>query len=157
MRSIIIGFFCSISVLAAGCASGPVVVALPQKAAMASSEADAEGKRFTPAAGRANIYVTRTSFRGSLNRQQILLNGTAVGEIAWNTYLLLVVDPGTHEVTIVTPESRHSVTVRASNGENHFVSTVSRTGLVHARAELQVLTDSEGRQAVLATQRAATR
>ena len=138
----------------AGC--GPVLVTAPQSVPLDVAEADAQSKRFAPMADRAHIYVTRTSLRGSRNPHRILLNGIAVGDIAWNTHLMLEVQPGTHEVSVVTPENLHTVRVKAGVGENQFLATVSRTGLVHARAELQVLAQREGRQAVLDTRLAAT-
>lgn len=134
----------------------PLPAALPKAVPLDVAQADAQSKRFAPAADAAQIYVVRTSIRGSVNPHQILLNGIAVGNIAWKTHLLLDVPPGTHEVSVLTPESVHTVSVRAQAGQNHFLATVSRTGWAHARAELQVLAESEGRQAVLDSPRAAT-
>ena len=139
------------ALLLAGCT---VPIVLPQKTPLAPAAADAEGKRFAPPAGMANIYVARTSIVGSRYRFGVLLDGKPAGLVALNTYLLLQVPPGEHRIGVTTPENQHSVAVDAHDGQNYFFEAVSRTGFAYANAELRSLADLEGRRAVLETQRA---
>ncbi len=139
------------ALLLAGCT---VPVPLPQKTPLAPAAADAEGKRFAPPAGKANIYVARTSVIGSRYRFGVLLDGKPAGLVALDTYLLLQVDAGQHNVTVTTPENRYEVAVDARDGQNYFYEAVSRTGVSYANAELRPLSDAEGRRLVQGTRRA---
>ena len=142
---------CAAALLLAGCT---VPIALPQKTLLAPAEADAEGKRFAPPAGKANIYIARTSIVGSRYRFGVRLDGEAAGLVSLNTYLLLQVPAGEHRVSVTTPENEHAVAVDARDGRNYFFEAVSRTGVSYANAELRPLQDDEGRRVVLETQRA---
>jgi len=141
----------AMALLLAGCA---VPISLPQKTLLAPEAADAEGKRFAPPAGKANIYIARTSIIGSRYRFGVLLDGKAAGLVALNTYLLLQVDAGQHRISVTTPENQYAVAVDARDGQNYFFEAVSRTGFAYANAELRPLADAEGRQVVQETRRA---
>jgi hypothetical protein len=139
------------ALLLAGCT---VPIPLPQKTPLAPAAADAEGKRFAPPAGKANIYVARTSIVGSRYRFGVLLDGKAAGLVALDTYLLLQVDAGPHRIGVTTPENQYAVDVDAREGQSYFFEAVSRTGFAYANAELRPLADAEGRRVVLQTRRA---
>ena len=115
---------------------------------------DAEGKRFSPPADKANIYITRTSILGGAVLFQIYLNRELAGSIAPNTYLLLEVGPGNHQIAVITPESQHAAVVNAIRGENYFLDVVPKMGFMHAQAQLQALAQEEGKKAVQGAQRA---
>jgi hypothetical protein len=135
---------CAVSFVASGCAS----VSLTPEAL------DVEAKRFAPPERKANIYVTRTSpFAGAV-LFQIYLNGRIAGSIAQDTYLLFEVEPGSHQLAVMTPESQHIVVVTAAANDSHFVEAIPRVGFMQARAELQPQTKEEGKRAVLQSKRA---
>jgi hypothetical protein len=115
---------------------------------------DAEGKRFSPPPGKANLYVTRTTFLAGAVLFQVHLDGRLAGSIAPNTYLLLDVDPGKHQVLVTTPESQNAVTVNVNAGDNHFFEVTPAMGWMHARAEIQPLPEDEGKKAVQGSKRA---
>jgi hypothetical protein len=93
-----------------GCASVP----------MAPQEMDVAAKRFEPSAGKANIYVTKTTFVGSGHALNLLVDGEFRGAIAHNTYFLFEVDPGTHTVAVVDYDIK-VVTLHTKAGENYFL------------------------------------
>ena len=142
---------CAAALLLAGCT---VPIPLPQKAPLAPAEADAEGKRFAPPAGKANIYIARTSIVGSRYRFGVLLDGKPAGQVALDTYLLLQVDAGQHRISVTTPENQYALPVDARDGQNYFYEAVSRTGFAYANAELRPLADADGRKLVQETRRA---
>ena len=139
-------------VFLAGCG---VPVPLPQKTPLASDDADVQSKRFSPAAGRANLYIARTSLTGSRYRFGILLDGKPAGLVSLSTHLLLEVPPGEHRLSATSPENEHVVVVDAKAAQNSFFELVSRTGTSYARAELRPLAEADGKAAVLQTRRAA--
>ena len=138
------------SFLTCGCATIP----LPQNVPLAAGAEDAASKRFSPAPGKANIYIAKTSILGSRYAVPVFLDGKAAGMVGLNSHLLLEVAPGEHLVMVVTPENQHSLAVNVGSGENRFFEAVARMGTVYARAELRPLSESEGKQAVLQTRRA---
>lgn len=119
-----------------------------EPAPLASSTLEEDGKRFSPAPGKANIYVVRPSIVGGRFVWNINIDGNSGGQIAAHTYLLLEVEPGTHEVTAITSENRHSFVVNANRGENYYLEAVSRIGWTEARAELRALPEEQGKTTV---------
>ena len=112
---------------------------------------DSEAKRFAPVAGKANVYIVRPSIVGGRRVWDIQFDGRHAGLIAEHTYLLLVAPPGAHEVSVLTGENRHAITVNANPGENHFIEVVSRIGWTESRAELRELQREQGEAAVRAS------
>ena len=117
---------------------------------------DDEGKRFSPAPGKANIYVVRPSIVGGRFPWNIHVDGQPAGLIAAHTYLLLEIEPGKHGVTAITSENQHSIVVSANRGENHYLEVVSRVGWTQSRAELRTLPQEQGKAAIRDTMRAAS-
>jgi len=132
-----------------------VPIALPQKVPLAPEEADAQSKRFVPAAGSANVYIARTSLFGSRYRFGILLDGKPAGLVGLSTHLLLAVAPGEHRLSATSPENEHVLVVNTEAGQNYFFELASRTGTSYARAELRPLAEADGKEAVLQTRRTA--
>jgi hypothetical protein len=118
------------SLLTCGCATIP----LPQKVPMADGADDAASKQFSPAPGKANIYVAKTSIVGSRYAVPVFLDGKAAGMVGLNSHLLLEVAPGKHVVMVVTPENQHSLAVSVGSGENRFFEVAAKMGTVYARA-----------------------
>ncbi len=132
-----------LTLLFMGCASVP----------MAPQDIDVAAKRFEPPAGKANIYVTRTSkIFGDPHALNLLVDGEFRGAIASNTYFLFEVDPGTHRVEVSNYTSSKVITLHTEAGQNYFLGVGEQTtwsftdrGFVY----IQHLDDEEGREAVL--------
>jgi hypothetical protein len=114
----------------------------------ASDALDSEAKKFLPVEGKANLYIVRPSIVGGRRVWDIQFDGKHAGLIAEHTYLLLVVAPGAHEVSVLTNENRHAITITANPGQNHFVEVVSRIGWTESRAELREVQHAQGEIAV---------
>ena len=109
---------------------------------------DREAKEFSRATGKAKIYVVRPSVVGGRYLWDIQFDGKHAGLLAEHTYLLLVVPPGQHEVSVLAGEDRHSLAVAASPGENCFVEVVAKLAWTESRAMLRVLPREQGEAAV---------
>jgi hypothetical protein len=109
---------------------------------------DSEAKKFATVEGKANLYIVRPSIVGGRRVWDIQFDGRHAGLIAEHTYLLLVVEPGAHEVSVLTNENRHAITINAKAGESHFVEVVSKLGWTESRAELREVQREEGETAV---------
>lgn len=115
---------------------------------------DAAAEEFSPPAGKANLYITRTSTLGFAVLFQVHVDGELAGSIAADTYLLFEVDPGEHKISVTTQESQDLLRVNAQSGGNYFVDVVPKFGWLAARAALVQLSDEEGRAAVMKAARA---
>lgn len=131
--------------LLASCASVP----------MASSSADAEAKQFTPQPGRASIYVTRGFGVGSALVFQTILDGRIAGALAPNTYQLLSVSPGQHTLIVSATENVQQTTLTVQPGRNYFVEVSVSMGFISGHANIQSISDTQGRSQVLSSKRAA--
>lgn len=80
--------------------------------------------------------------------------GKLAGSLAPDTYLLVDVEPGKHQIAVLTQESQDGMTITASRGENYFVDLVPKFGWQYARAALKELTQAEGKKAVQNAKRA---
>ncbi len=115
---------------------------------------DADAKRFSPPPDKANLYLTRTSSLGAAVLFQVYLDGKLSGSVALGTYLLLAVEPGKHQVSVLTQESQAALTIDAAPGGNYFVNVVPKFGWQHARAGLEELAREDGLKAVREAKRA---
>ena len=109
---------------------------------------DREAKQFSPVTGEAKIYIVRPSVVGARYLWDIQFDGKHAGLLAEQTYLMLVVPPGPHEVSVLAGEDRHSLAIATSPGENCFVEVVSRIGWAASRAMLRVLQREQGEATV---------
>jgi hypothetical protein len=129
--------------VAAGCASVP----------MSSDTEDSAAKKFTPRAGKANIYVYRNETFGAALMMPVSLNGRIAGQSASKTYFLFEVDPGSHEVASHT-ETTPKVTVNASAGRNYFVWQEVKMGMMQGASALHLVDETTGRAGVMECKRA---
>jgi hypothetical protein len=124
----------------------------------ASPELDLAAKNFKPPSGKARIYVyqSRSAIIGTIS-----VDGSFVGVIRGNMYVVADVEPGHHVVgaqsetdTTVSggPLGSSTTTVEAVTNAVHFVRLTS--GFFHA-PPLKLVSDTEGRKAVLKARLAA--
>jgi len=125
---------------------------------MADPDADADAKRFVPTPGSASVYVVRPNqFVGTACVLQISLDGVLLGEVAPGTYLVSLADPGSHTVAASEPRGwfEGDLEIDAAAGGACFVKvTVTSTAMSELGLKLEPLSDSDGRQEVLANKRA---
>ena len=143
----LLSFLCG-CVLLVGCASVP----------MTSATLDAEAKTFTPAPGKAGIYVYRDGrFTGSAVTFQAALDGRITGLLAPNTFQLLSVDPGPHALSAVGEMRKvQSLKFEAEGGKNYFFDFYATMGAFQPILHFKAMSDEEGRKAILNSKRADT-
>ncbi len=119
-----------------------------------SDEFDSAAKQFSPPPGKGNLYITRISTLGFAVLFSVHIDGKLAGSIAPSTYLLFELDPGAHQIIVITSESQDTHNVNVQAGQNYFVDVVPKFGWVAARAELKEISQEEGREAVSKAKRA---
>lgn len=128
------------ALLVSGCASVP----------MASPEQDAAMKAFpAPPAGKAGVYIYRNSFVGQALKKNLYLDGEFLGESANRVYFYREVEPGTHTVSTESEFSDNALEFEATAGMNHFIRQYIKLGVFVGGANVEVVSEEEGRQGVL--------
>ena len=115
---------------------------------------EVEAEQFSPPPEKANTYITRKSSVAMTVLFQVHLDRKLAGSIAPDTYLLFEVEPGTHQIAVLTQESQATMTITARSGDNYFVDVVPKFGWNRAQAELEELTQEDGRKTVQNAKRA---
>jgi hypothetical protein len=148
-----LGYLLTASILLAGCANVP----------MATSTADAEGKRFDPPApGQAVLYLYRGSMLGSEVMFNLSDNQQPIGSLADRTWIRVEVAPGPHVIACSVPSyapltqnPAQATTVNIAPGEMRFVEADIWPGLpLNPRCRTTEVPADKGRAAVVAGNRA---
>ena len=129
-----------ITLLFTGCASVP----------LANQQIGEAAKQFTPPpADKAGLYIYRTGVMGSSLKKDIKINGNCVGESAPNTFFYQQV-PGNQEYTISTESefSPNDIKLFAKGGNNYFIKQYIKPGLLVGGANLKIVDNVEGQQAI---------
>ena len=128
--------------LASGCASVP----------MAPASQDAELKTFAPPpAGKAGVYMYRNSFVGQALKKDIYMDGKRLGESANKTYFYNQVDPGEHTVSTESEFSDNDFKFTVQSGMNYFIRQYIKMGVFVGGANVELVSEEEGRKGVLAS------
>ncbi|PTV52125.1 DUF2846 domain-containing protein [Acinetobacter seifertii] len=128
------------TLLFTGCASVPTV----------NSQLTETVKQFKqPVKDRAGLYIYRTGGLGGAVKKDVKINGNCIGETAPNVFFYEEVI-GNQEYTISTESefSPNELKFFAKGGENYFIKQYLKPGLVVAGANLKIVEDEEGQQAV---------
>lgn len=128
------------SSLLAGCASVP----------MEDKEASAEAKQFsTPPAGSSGLYIYRTSGMGTALKKDIKVDDKCVGESAPNMFFYELVKGDTeHKISTESEFSPNDLLVKTESGKNYFVKQYIKMGLFVGGANLELVDEQEGKNAV---------
>ncbi len=98
--------------LALGCATVPSVP---------PSEAETAAKRYAPAEGQANIYVSRTDESlGKAVGFDLFVDQVKAVTLTPGTFTLVPVAPGSHVIKIASPSNSMTATLQAVAGKNYF-------------------------------------
>jgi hypothetical protein len=116
-----------------------------------SPKEDTEAKRFTPPAGKCNIYIIRdSSMVGNPVAFNVALDRLAVGTIGPGVYYWLVVSPGSHTILVSSSENNQKVKIETQEGRNYYVEVRARIGMA-IRVECRQLEEKAGKELVLGT------
>lgn len=129
--------------LLSGCASVP----------MESNEKDQALKAFPlPPQDQAGLYIFRDSSLGPVLKKTVKVDGEVIGETAINTYFYRTLTPGEHVLATESEFSDNTLTLNAEAGKNHYVRQYIKFGVFVGGANLEQVSEAEGRKAVLETE-----
>lgn len=119
---------------------------------MGSASQDAALKAFpAPAEGKAGVYIYRNSFVGKALKKNLYLNGEFLGESANKTYFYKQVEPGENTVSTESEFSDNAFKFLAQGGTNHFIRQYIKMGVFVGGANVELVTEEEGKKGVLAS------
>ena len=126
--------------LVTGCASVP----------MESKEASDQAKRFAPPSqGQAGLYIYRTSGVGAGLKKDIFVDGKCIGETAQNIFFYEEVKGDQeHSITTESEFSPNEIKLAVTNGINYFVRQYIKMGVFVGGANLEVVNEDEGKEAI---------
>jgi len=131
----------------AGCASVPT--APPQE--------DAARKQFPlPPADLAGLYIYRNSNFGAALKKRVYVNDEFLGETAPMTYFYQEVAPGNVKLATSSEFGNNDLIVEAEAGKNYFVKQYIKLGVFVGGANLELVSEEEGKKGVLECSLAAT-
>jgi Protein of unknown function (DUF2846) len=113
----------------------------------APAASDTEAKQFSPKAGMAQVYVYRNETLGAAISMPVTVNGKLAGTTGPNSYFKFDLPPGQHTITSQGETSK--LTVATEPGKNYFVWQEVKMGVMSANSKLQLVSETEGRKAVL--------
>ncbi len=129
-------------VFVSGCASVP----------KASKEKDMEAKTFkAPAQDQSGIYIYRDSFVGQALKKNVYIDGKLIGETSNKVFFYSVVPSGAHKLSTESEFSDNTIDLETQGGKNYFVEQYIKMGAFVGGAALKVVTEEEGKKAVLKT------
>src|SRR5687768_4509324 len=130
----------AVILLASGCASVP----------MAPASQDAALKTFVPPAeGKAGVYIYRNSLVGQALKKDVYFDGKRLGESANKTFFYQQVDPGQHTVSTESEFSDNALQLSVQAGINYFVRQYIKLGVFVGGANVELVSEEEGKKGVL--------
>ncbi|PTS86762.1 hypothetical protein DBR00_01575 [Pseudomonas sp. HMWF032] len=128
--------------LLSGCASVP----------MESAEQNQALKAFpAPAQDKAGLYIFRDSMLGSGLKKTVKINDQVIGETAINTYFYREIAPGTHVLSTESEFGDNTLTLNAVAGKTYYIRQYIKMGLFVGGANLEQVSEAEGRKGVAET------
>jgi hypothetical protein len=121
---------------------------------MATTEADVQGKRFSPPPGQAALYVYREGMLARAVKMSVFVNRSRVGALAQDTWFRVDLDPGQYEIGCTSAENSEARIVQLAADEIRFIEIEPRFGIRTPRCAVVETTPENGRAGVLAGRRA---
>ena len=122
---------------------------------MASSQQDADAKKFSNQKGNAVVYIYRNEMLGTTINMNVEIDGHIIGTTAPKTYLYKEIKPGTHTITSKA-ENDHSIVIDAKPGAVYYVWQEVKIGILRERTKLHLVSETEGKRGVSETKLAKT-
>lgn len=124
----------------AGCASVP----------MESTEKSDAAKKFgAPTEGNAGVYVYRSGGVGGALTKSIWIDGNCLGKSAPNTFFYQEVKGNVeHKISTESEFSPNELLLLTSPGKNYFVHQYMKLGVFVAGANLELVSEEDGKAQV---------
>lgn len=113
-----------------------------------SSAQETDYRSITPPNGKSLVYIVRPSIYGFAVGFKVSVNGQYLGDTHGKSYLYCILNPGDQTITN-SAENNTSVTLRTEPDKTYFLKQKVETGLLTARAELELLNETDGRKALM--------
>ena len=140
MRKIIVVTSLILIAFLNGCASVP----------MATVENDTARKSFpSPSPGTAGLYIYRNTSLGGALKKDIFIDDVRVAETAPMTYFYFEVEDGIRKLSTESEFSPNDLIVDVEKGNNYFVRQSIRMGVFVGGADLELVSEEEGKKGVL--------
>ncbi|MGR6034261.1 MAG: DUF2846 domain-containing protein [Candidatus Nitrosoglobus sp.] len=122
-----------------GCATVP----------MAPAKEDTLRKEFvTPSKDTASLYIYRDSKLGGALKKTISIDGQIIGETAPMTYFYRAIKPGVHRLSTESEFGDNTLTLEVIGGKNYFVRQYIKMGVFVGGANLELVSEEEGKESV---------
>jgi hypothetical protein len=133
-------FVIFLSALFTGCAS----------VKMEDKTASDRAKQFAaPSSGNAGLYIYRNLGIGTALKKDIRVDGKCIGESAPGVFFLTEVSGDkTHEVTTESEFSPNKLSMIFNAGKNYFIRQYIKFGVFVGGADLELVTDEEGKEEI---------
>ena len=133
-----------VSLIAAAALSGCATVA------MEANEKSEAAKRFgPPSAGNAGVYIYRTGSFGGALKKDLWIDGKCVGESAPDVFFYEEVKGGAeHTVSTESEFSPNDLILKAVAGVNYFIRQYMKIGVFVGGANLELVSEEEGKKEV---------
>jgi len=118
---------------------------------MASKEESAKAKTFAPpSAGNAALYIYRNSMVGKALKKDVFVDGKCVGETGPDVFFRTEVAGGKmHKLDTESEFSPNTMSLLTETGKNYFVRQYIKLGVFVGGANLEPMTEEEGKADVL--------
>ncbi len=139
MKHILVASIIALSLLS-GCASVP----------MESASKTEEARKFNPPKdGYSGLYIYRTGGPGTALKKDIWVDGKCIGESAPNTFFYEEVTGGEkHKISTESEFSPNDLIVDTEAGGLYFIKQYIKMGVFVGRANVKVVDEEEGKQAI---------
>lgn len=117
---------------------------------MASKTESSKAKEFSlPTEGKTGVYIYRYGSLGRSFKKDIWIDGKCVGESAENVFFYIEVDGNKiHRVETESEFSPNGFDLMFESGKNYYIQQIIKMGLVVAGADIEEVTEEEGKFAV---------
>ena len=123
-----------------GCASVP----------MGSKESDAQAKTFAaPSPGNAGLYIFRNSFVGQALTKTVFVDAKSIGTSANKVYFYKEVPAGKHTISTQSEFSDNALEITVEAGKHYFIRQYIKMGVFVGGANLELVSEEEGKKEVL--------
>lgn len=122
---------------------------------LTSAQADGQGKTFpAPSPGQSALYVFREGRFNAGFTITATIGQRTIGQLGADTWFLVEVAPGAHQLRCVTPEATEALQVNIAPGEVRYVQIGARLGWNSPKCAITEVSADVGRAAVLSGRRA---
>ena len=107
---------------------------------------DLQSKKFSAAAGKATIYISRNQSFASALSIDLLVDGKIIGQSDPSAYFIVDVEPGRHKINC-EGGSTDSFVLTTKQDHIYFVRQVVESGYSSVNCSFHEVTDAEGKDA----------